>query len=262
MTQLSVNYSEGLLELIQDGLAPIQAIEFGPWLQPERIASLRHELPSLTFHFHHSNLIGRLQWDPKAIHRLHAYLSCTDCPWISAHIALLPSIITLLALELKLYLPLPSPDAAALRFIDRAIWLQRHVALPLILENMPTFPTQRYAHEVDPCRIRQILDETGAGFLLDLAHARIAAGVFHWDVHEYLERLPLERTVEIHVSGLRQRKGVLYDAHEPMEEEDYRLLEWALERTRPEVVTLEYFRDKGKLEEQLGRLAALSWQKT
>jgi uncharacterized protein (UPF0276 family) len=76
-------------------------------------------------------------------------------------------------------------------------------------------------------------------------------------VCEYLQDLPLERTVQIHASGPRLRKGVLTDAHEPMQAEDYRLLEWALERTNPQVVTLEYFKEKDRLAEQLSRLAQI-----
>jgi len=60
--------------------------------------------------------------------------------------------------------------------------------------------------------------------------------------------------VEIHVSGPRLLDGVLTDCHEPLQEEDYRLLAWVLERTRPRMVTLEYARDKAALAEQIRRL--------
>lgn len=122
---------------------------------------------------------------------------------------------------------------------------------------MPSLSPRRYAHEVDPLRIRRIIEETGTGFLLDLAHARVVASLFQRDIHEYLQQLPLERTVQIHVSGPRLRKGILSDAHEPMQEEDYRLLQWALERTHPQVVTLEYYKEKNALAEQLSRLTAI-----
>jgi uncharacterized protein (UPF0276 family) len=52
----------------------------------------------------------------------------------------------------------------------------------------------------------------------------------------------------------RMRDGRLCDAHEPMQEMDYALLEWVLGRTHPQVVTLEYVRDPAALREQLARL--------
>jgi len=60
----------------------------------------------------------------------------------------------------------------------------------------------------------------------------------------YLSALPLEKSVQIHLAGVRAgRDGRLFDAHETLTDEDYRLLEWTLERVQPEWLTLEYFRE-------------------
>ncbi len=130
----------------------------------------------------------------------------------------------------------------------------KSIHLPVLLENMPSFPTDKYAFDTSAENITEILDLTNAGFLLDIAHARVVASVFGLDVYDYIDRLPLERVRQIHTSGPRTRKGVLYDAHEDLQEEDYELLKWVLTRKKPEVVTLEYFRDREKLWEQLIRI--------
>jgi len=257
LIQLSVNYSRGLAQLISSGMAPIQAIEFSPSFRPEQIVAIRREIPRLPFHFHHGNLIARLKWDPSTYSGLRAYLACTDSPWVSAHISMLPPGHVFLAKYFGWYLPEESEDTAIHWFTEQVAWLQKQVPVPLILENMPSLSARRHAYEVDPLLIRRVLEVTGTGFLLDLGHARVVASVLQRDVCEYLQQLPLERTVQIHVSGPRARKGVLWDAHEPMQEDDYRLLEWALERTRPQVVTLEYFREKAPLGEQLSLLAEI-----
>lgn len=257
MIPLSVNYSQGLLELIQAGQAPIQAIEFGPWYLPPQISEIRKQIPSLPFHFHHSNLIPQLKWFPGTYNRLRAYLACTETPWISAHISMLLPGYARFAQHTGWYLP-SLPAALSFRwFIKGVHQLQQRTTLPILLENMPSFPSRQYAHEVDPVRIRQVLDETGAGFLLDLAHARTVASVFQWDIYDYLQKLPLERTVQIHISGPRVRQQVLQDAHEPMQAEDYQLLEWAMQRTQPQIVTLEYFKDKQALANQLFQLSSI-----
>jgi uncharacterized protein (UPF0276 family) len=255
--QLSVNYSSGLAELLSSNLAPIHAIEFTPWFSPEQISSIRRKYPHLLFHFHHGNLIARLKWDANTYKTLLSYLACTDCPWISAHISMLPPGHVFLARYLGIHLRGEPEEVATRWFLDQVAWLQARVSTPLILENMPSLSPRRYAYEVDPLHIHRILDQTGTGFLLDLAHARVVASIFQRDVYEYLLQLPLDRTVQIHVSGPRLRRGMLYDAHEPMQEEDYRLLEWVLDRTRPQVVTLEYYKEKNRLAEQLTRLSAI-----
>jgi uncharacterized protein (UPF0276 family) len=53
------------------------------------------------------------------------------------------------------------------------------------------------------------------------------------------------------------RGGRLVDAHEPLSDRDYALLEHVLARTQPEVVTLEYIREREALREQLCRLRSI-----
>jgi uncharacterized protein (UPF0276 family) len=74
-------------------------------------------------------------------------------------------------------------------------------------------------------------------------------------MEDYLLQIPLERTRQIHISGVREKDGFLVDAHETLMQEDYDLLAWALKKVQPEVVTLEYFRDdRDALRQMLFRL--------
>lgn len=257
MTSLTVNYSPGLLDLLQTGEAPVQGIEFTPWQSPQKIAGLRGQLPGLAFHFHHGNLLAQLKWDAGAVERLRAFLACTDTPWVSAHLSMLPPGVAWLAHRIGIYLREPDPGLSFDWMVDEAGRLGEISGLPVLLENMPAFRRRRYLDEIKPDRIRRALGETGAGLLLDLPHARSAAHALDVDVRDYLTRLPLDQTCQIHVSGPRMKGQALIDAHQPMGEEDYALLEWALAQTKPEVVTLEYSKDKQALAEQLASLAAM-----
>jgi uncharacterized protein len=77
------------------------------------------------------------------------------------------------------------------------------------------------------------------------------------DEKTYLDQLPLEKVVEVHVSGPRRRRGRLLDSHEHMQAADYRLLEHVISRQEPQVVTLEYTQDRDHLSQQLSRLRRL-----
>ena len=142
--------------------------------------------------------------------------------------------------------------------------LQVAATVPVLAENMPRWTRCRPAYVVDPAFISGVVQEAGCGLLLDLAHARVAARYQGEPVRDYLARLPLNRLVEIHVSGPRPLPaskgasgGRLFDAHEPVQEPDYALLAWVLERTRPRAVTLEYSKDRAQLKAQLDRLRRL-----
>jgi len=117
-----------------------------------------------------------------------------------------------------------------------------------------------------PGVIGRVVAETGCGFLLDLAHVRLAAHILGTDPHAYGAALPVAAIREVHVSGVQPfgerfvamlaRGGVaptvmqryvgrLMD-HLPMTEADWAFTGWALDHIRagrwgqPWVVALEY----------------------
>ena len=135
--------------------------------------------------------------------------------------------------------------------------LARSIQVPVILENIEPLPFDGYDFEVQTKRIKKVIEETDCGFLLDIAHARVSAARLGIEIHEYLNDLPLNRVVQVHLSGPRLRGGRLVDAHEPLQDADYALLDFVLEQTRPQVVTLEYIREQEALREQLFRLRGI-----
>ena len=126
-----------------------------------------------------------------------------------------------------------------------------HVDVPIILENLSSLPEKKYAYAANPEIITKIINISGSGLLLDIPHAQVAASHQGKDVRNYFEKLPLDRTIQVHVSGTRLKNGFLQDAHESMQTEDYALLSWVLVRCKPQTVTLEYFRETDVLREQL-----------
>ena len=127
---------------------------------------------------------------------------------------------------------------------------------------MPVEPCRIYKHLKRPVLIREVLEKTGCGLLLDLPHARIAAEAFGMETTEYIQQLPLDRVVEIHTSGPgRHRNATSIDKHCEMLSEDYKLLNWALTQTPAQLVTLEYIKDQNGLYRQLIELSHLIGQK-
>jgi uncharacterized protein (UPF0276 family) len=73
-----------------------------------------------------------------------------------------------------------------------------------------------------------------------------------------LNTLPLERIIEIHVSGPRWLDESLVDVHDTLLDEDYTILCEVLTRSNPTAITLEYARDRQALIEQLARLRIIT----
>jgi len=256
----------------------VDYLKVGPFMGRAAIAELAPIYP-LMLHLD-DTLSGHTPPSAEVVQRLQGWIELTGTPWTSEHIGFsVPDVDLDSTLITQPVSALLSRRQALDNIARNARALAERLSAPLILENVPFFPNLAHVFITEPDFVAEVIERTGCGLLLDLAHARVSANVLGYGIHDYLARLPLERTVELHLSGPRPLKELepkrqalvrenahsvahmvafgeenLVDAHAPMQEEDYTLLEWALERTEPKAVSLEYFRQPEPLREQLLRL--------
>lgn len=254
MISLTATYSESLGELIQSGDPPIHGIEIGPWYSVKEIERIQKKFREWDFQFHAGSVITRWQLWPGSRKKLDRYLNVAHGNWISVHLELLPWHVYILSAHLGLHLNPPPVEKAVEHFLESFGQFADSVSLPILLENLPSLPVEKYNYAADPGVISRIVEKVDAAMVLDIAHARIAASYQDLEAETYLSSLPLHQVKQIHVSGVGQKGGYLRDQHQTLEERDYELLRWTLERSRPQVVTLEYFRSQALLAEQLERL--------
>ena len=250
--ELASSMCPALVELIQADDAPIDRIEIGPWFTVDAIHDLHRQLPDWKFHLHDGDLHNGYGSLKPVIEQMRAQHAVTDSPFVSLHISLMFRGMVRIR---KFGVPFPRLSHAYMskRLMGRIEQVKQGLNKPVILENMPGFP--KYTVEADPNRITAILDATDCGLLLDLGHARCAADNLDMDIYDYLSALPLHRIQQIHAHSPRVgRWNKLEDMHEPMQAIDYDLLKWVLERSRPQIVTLEYWKDKSAIREQLVQL--------
>jgi uncharacterized protein (UPF0276 family) len=183
-------------------------------------------------------------------------LARTRAPWLSVHLGFSAAEVFF---DMHMTARSPALPCAELlaSICGNVRALAAAIPVPLIVENLDYCPGGAYEHICEPEFIATVLNETGTGLLLDLAHARVSAARLGLPIGEYLGQLPLDRVRQLHTSGPRLRNGVLVDAHESLLEEDYALLEWVLQRTKPLALTLEYNREEAELCAELARLRAL-----
>jgi uncharacterized protein len=256
---LIANPSKALEDLIVVDDSSVDGFEVGPWLTPEQITTYRRKWPRKPFFFHASNLIVEVGQGLGAEERFQAYLACTDSPWVSVHLSIWEAGMFDRLMRGE-RLPMPDPEQA----LDRLLWrldsLVKLLPVPVLVENIEPRPWDGYDFWSRPEYICRVLERSGCDFLLDTGHLRVSADQLGMDVDTYLGQLPLEKVVQVHVSGPRRRRGILLDQHEPLQTVDYQLFESLLRRLSPRVVTLEYIREKEALSKQLKRLRRLLLQ--
>jgi uncharacterized protein (UPF0276 family) len=234
-------------EIGPSGAVDVERLKAAEWMDDDQIAALMAQRPVL-LHLDAGVIWPRSRrWAAALAQRARR----ANTPWLSVHLDLGWNL-----LAYRWRGPSPIPAALVRRWAVRSVRrLQDVCSVPVLVENIP-----RPAYTADPAFISQVIEESGCGLLLDLGHARIAASNRGVPDRDYLSRLPLDRVVEIHASGPRpgpHADGRLVDAHQPMLDVDYDLLAWALARSRPRAVTLEYSKDRAQIKTQLVRLRAL-----
>jgi uncharacterized protein len=256
LPQLGCNLSEPLLALLREERVRVDWIKLSRWeVLNEELAVARPLRPVLLHTLPHAGLAdpGTLPWSWDQLRR---HIAACGSPHVALHLLAEPAD----------FAEPPGDRQVADRMITMTRLWKEHLPVPLLVENVP-FNSKLIPVSTDPGLVAEVCAATGAGLLLDLAHARVAAWHRGQEVREYVRALPLPLVREIHVCGPGYDPvGGLRDRHLQMQEEDYALLEWALERTDPLVVTLEYGgtgpkfahrSDPALLREQLLRLARL-----
>lgn len=231
MIRLAANWSQALEKLLRKVQAPVDFLKI-PLERDARsqLAQARSLKPVLLHGWGPPYRIGMAEIP--AVDELRELIAASNTPYLSVHLDFQPEDF-----EAEI-----SQERALERVRESVQRLRQITKLEILLENMPTYAwSERPRFVTDPEFVAAALDCSGAGFLLDIAHVRVAAHHRHEDANAYLERLPLERALEIHVSGPRLEPDGLRDRHLPMLGADYALLERVLERaTRALTITLEY----------------------
>lgn len=244
--KLAVNYSEALLNLLTEepelpvDLIKVPTIPFPEcFSQFERGRAFRKLLP----HPAQPGVISLGHPSPQERFNrelVSKIIALTDPPYLSTHLEAALDFFPSFKNEQHRFAQGLKQEMLA-RFLNSIAIVKKATGLPLVLENFPYYSWWRhYKLGSEPSFITEVCEAGDCGFLLDIAHARCSAWNFGIPVERYLESLPLSRLVEIHLAGVSLRAEGILDTHTKLSDEDYQLLVSILEKTAPEIITIEY----------------------
>jgi len=190
----------------------------------------RPEVPVL-FHPVHLNLWGPELEPASVLAELDAHARAVGSPWVGNdvgwwHVGGQP-------FPGYLYFAPPFNEAGLLDSVAHALHVQRHLSLPLVLENPAVLARRGDWHMLD--FMARLHARTGLPLLLDLGHLfshQLSAGL---PLEAGLDGFPLDKVVEIHIAGgVVTRRGLrqfyVDDHTQPVREELFSLLESLLPR--------------------------------
>jgi uncharacterized protein (UPF0276 family) len=248
-TSIGLAYGPSVPAFIEANPGSIDYVEipFEQLRHTPQLSSVQETIP-VVLHCASMSVAGSVPPKDETLDAINYEAERTRTPWIGEHLAFVsadglkmdeetagaPTALT--------YTVCPQMSEETVELVaDNLNALQPRFDVPLILENSPQYFTVPGSTMLMVDFIRAVFERCDAGLLLDLSHFLITMLNTGQDASKEIDRLPLERVVEIHISGWNTQSGVVWDDHAtPAGPVVFDLLKRVMRRARPRAVTLEY----------------------
>jgi uncharacterized protein len=175
------------------------------------------------------------------LNRLANVVRMVDAPWFSDHLSFTKVPDTDVEQLTPLWFTRESLAAVCRNLGQvRGVIPER----PFLLENI-TYYFPLPGNELTEAEfITRVLDDTGTGMLLDVNNVWVNSVNLGFDPFEFLDSIPLGRTVQIHLAGGRYVRDMLVDTHSaPVSETVWEMLDYVLDRAPVKAILLEWDQD-------------------
>jgi uncharacterized protein (UPF0276 family) len=114
---------------------------------------------------------------------------------------------------------------------DRILEIRARIPVPFLLENNVYYFVLEEQDLDEASFLNTVSESSGCGILLDLHNLHVNFRNHDMDPYSFLNRLRLDRVLELHVAGGMEVDGMYVDAHSgPSPEPVWELLDWVLPR--------------------------------
>jgi uncharacterized protein (UPF0276 family) len=201
----------------------------------EQVMALRRTFP-VVCHGINMSLGASEPLDAGYLARVLGVLSEIEPAWFSEHVAM----THVNGIDIGHLAPVGFTEATVETIVGKVKTVQSRAGLPMLVENVAYYfqlPKAELAEHELMTRIAQGAD---CGLLLDLNNLLANARNHRYDPFAYLDRIPLERVVEVHLAGGAWCEGLYIDTHgHAVEDEVWALLEYVCRRSSLKAILIE-----------------------
>lgn len=152
-------------------------------------------------------------------------------------------------------LPMPLTRQSLAHVADRVHAVQDYLGRPLILENPSTYLEFRVSDIPEWEFLAVLADRTGCGLLLDVNNVFVSATNHGFDMATYVEALPADHIVQVHLAGCTDCGSHMLDTHsQPVPDRVWPLYVRVQQRTGGVATLLEWDADIPPYAELLAQL--------
>lgn len=147
--------------------------------------------------------------DESYLEKFAALVDNVQPEWFSDHICFTKSG----GVDIGHLSPVPFTKESLRVLIRNILRVKERIKKTLILENITYMFRYPFAEMDEAEFLRTLLDETDCGLLLDVTNLYINSVNHGYDWRKFLDKLPLERVVQLHFVGGHRHKNYLIDSH-------------------------------------------------
>lgn len=247
LPRVGLAYGPGIVEFVEAHPGQVDHIEipFEQLRHSPALAALGDVAP-LILHCASLSVAGFVPPSAGTVDAVADRARSIGTPWIGEHLAFIAADALdaepgAAATTLSYTVCPQLSEQTVARVAENLAALRPRLPVPLILENSPQYFAVPGSTMGMSDFIAAVAQRCDVDLLLDLSHFLITAINTGVDPLEEIDRLPLERVVEVHVSGLQRQSGIAWDDHAtPAPPLVFELLGRVMRRARPQALTLEY----------------------
>jgi uncharacterized protein (UPF0276 family) len=191
------------------------------------------------------NIGGPDPLDEEYLSGLAALVRRVDSPFFSDHLC----YSRLGGVYLHDLLPLPFNEETVEHVVPRVREVVARVGRPFLLENPSYYANMPGGTLAEAAFLRHVAEQADCGLLLDVNNIYVNAQNHGYDSRAFVDALPLDRVVQIHLAGHDRYPDVIIDTHgAPVCDEVWSLYRYVLERTGPVSTLIEWDQDIPSME--------------
>ena len=128
-------------------------------------------------------------------------------------------------------LPVPYTEEALKHIVQRIVQVQDFLERPIALENPSTYLEFKTSHIPEAEFIAEMANQSGCNLLLDVNNVYVSCYNHRLDAKAYIDALPLDKVIQIHLSGHSNMGNHIIDTHDDhVVDEVWQLYKYVLHR--------------------------------
>ena len=152
---------------------------------------------------------GSEPFDPEYLRRLRALVRRIEAPWCTDHLCWTGAG----GVNLHDLLPVPYTKGTLAHVAERVRRVQGELEIPFALENASSYMQYRESTMAEHEFLGELAERADCGILLDVNNVFVSAYNHGFDANPYIDAIPGDRVVQMHVAGHTDKGTHLLDTH-------------------------------------------------